>query len=329
MADEIRNTPRNALWGFGADAVNALNRGLRNINSDGYNGAGIANLLGLSDVVDTLDRKSYGAPLTTGRGMTTAVRPEALNALMAAAPVVAKFPKQAAGLAALAMGDTGAAGKAIFAGTWARNADMAAHEKAIGMLDAGVPNRDVHAATGWFKGPDGKLRFEIDDSGARFNTSVRNGENVENDLTHGMGDFNYGQAFGNGALLEHPELGAAYGGQNVAPSTFVRNGSLLGQMRGAFNGSDGSVTMFAPAKAQDARSTLLHEIQHAVQQREGFASGGMPQLSDPNGIEAYKRLAGEAEARAVQSRMNMTPEQRRASFPLDSYDVPLNQLIFR
>jgi hypothetical protein len=43
----------------------------------------------------------------------------------------------------------------------------------------------------------------------------------------------------------------------------------------------------------------------------------------------YKRLAGEAEARAVQKRMNMTPEQRRAKFPYESYDVPINDLIVR
>jgi len=40
-------------------------------------------------------------------------------------------------------------------------------------------------------------------------------------------------------------------------------------------------------------------------------------------------LAGEAEARATQARMNMTPEQRRAMFPEESYDVPINELIIR
>jgi len=44
--------------------------------------------------------------------------------------------------------------------------------------------------------------------------------------------------------------------------------------------------------------------------------------------DLYRRLAGEAESRAVQARKDMTPEQRRATFPLDSYDVPLNELIY-
>jgi len=48
--------------------------------------------------------------------------------------------------------------------------------------------------------------------------------------------------------------------------------------------------------------------------------------SDP--YRAYRNLAGEVEARAVQSRMNMTPEQRLETYPIQSYDVPVNQLIY-
>ena len=46
-------------------------------------------------------------------------------------------------------------------------------------------------------------------------------------------------------------------------------------------------------------------------------------------LDLYNQLAGEAEARAVQERFYMTPEERRAKFPYESYDVPLNQLIIR
>jgi len=41
------------------------------------------------------------------------------------------------------------------------------------------------------------------------------------------------------------------------------------------------------------------------------------------------RMAGEAESRAVQARMNMTPEERLAKFPFESYDVPINELVIR
>lgn len=43
--------------------------------------------------------------------------------------------------------------------------------------------------------------------------------------------------------------------------------------------------------------------------------------------ELYRRLGGEAEARATQNRLKLTPEQRRKTFPEASYDVPIKDLI--
>ena len=43
----------------------------------------------------------------------------------------------------------------------------------------------------------------------------------------------------------------------------------------------------------------------------------------------YERLAGEAESRAVQARMNMTPEQRSQVFPYQSFDIPKERLIVK
>ena len=50
-------------------------------------------------------------------------------------------------------------------------------------------------------------------------------------------------------------------------------------------------------------------------------------LEEKSNYELYERILGEAEARAVEKRMNMTPQERRATFP--SYDVPLNEIIIR
>ena len=71
------------------------------------------------------------------------------------------------------------------------------------------------------------------------------------------------------------------------------------------------------------RSHAAHEVQHEIQRHEGFAKGGNYLDRD------YHRLAGEAEARATQARMNMDMPQRLATFPEDSYDVPMDQLIVR
>ena len=63
---------------------------------------------------------------------------------------------------------------------------------------------------------------------------------------------------------------------------------------------------------------MLHELQHAIQNREGFASGGSPSQFEGlynNPYEAYRRLGGEVEARMVQNRMDLTPQQRRDIYP--------------
>ena len=78
-----------------------------------------------------------------------------------------------------------------------------------------------------------------------------------------------------------------------------------------------------------AKGLMLHELQHAIQKREGFASGGSQAEA---GLDAYMRLAGEAEARAVQQRAWMSPEVRRQRYPLAGdklENIPIDQLIIR
>jgi hypothetical protein len=50
-------------------------------------------------------------------------------------------------------------------------------------------------------------------------------------------------------------------------------------------------------------------------------------LEELGPTELYRRLGGEAEARAVQNRLKFTPEQRRKVFPELSYDVPVDKLL--
>ena len=74
-------------------------------------------------------------------------------------------------------------------------------------------------------------------------------------------------------------------------------------------------------------STIAHEVQHAIQQEEGFAVGGSE--TSEGSFEGYKRLAGETEARNVSSRLNMTPEERRNSLASDTEDVERDDQIVK
>lgn len=58
----------------------------------------LMNLLGVPAVQQTAERIAYGEPLTTGRGMTTQIRPEAIEAAMTVAPAAGLLGKATKGL---------------------------------------------------------------------------------------------------------------------------------------------------------------------------------------------------------------------------------------
>jgi hypothetical protein len=94
--DFLRATPRNSVLGYLADLTASTYAPQRTQQMQG-----IAQFLGVPAVSQTLDRLSYGEPLTTGAGGlggTTRVRPEAIEAAMTVAPMVGRAAKATKGL---------------------------------------------------------------------------------------------------------------------------------------------------------------------------------------------------------------------------------------
>jgi len=285
----------------------------------------------------------------------------------------------------------------MFAGKSAKTADLAKLMKAEELRAAGVPDEKIWGETGWTFGfPDKQPRFEIPDNAAKLKEAAipdsryAVGQALEHDPLYGYGDSAYPQL--RNTPLEY---------QNGAGGQFVAEGN-----QGMRIGVD------------NPKSTTLHELQHAIQQREGFAGGGNPRmfeaayeeakyrlpiverhvqryknaasdeakraieennqiveqannwakqlgewtdmmplkqkvqeyiLDQDSGFkslykeaadlkygaakltphEQYRRLAGEAEARLTQVRMNLTPEQRLAQYPVSQFDVPVENQIVR
>lgn len=149
---------------------------------------------------------------------------------------------------------------ATFAGVNAKTADLAKLATAKELSAKGADNEAVRQATGWFKGMDSKWRFEIDDSASKIGKAAAD-EFIDRDV---MGGKAAGILWHNDLYRAYPELR----GIDVAVSRDPSVG-------GSFGGS--SISAKSPS-AKDARSTLLHELQHAIQQREGFAKGGSPSM---------------------------------------------------
>lgn len=298
--------------------------------------------------------------------------------------------------------------KFSFAGEKAATADKSQLAIAQERLAKGDDPEQIRKETGWHIGVDGKARFEIDDSVAKLKPD---GENARDIVINGIPDGKTVVTVGD--VLEHNNLLKAYPAIKDIEIQFTEEGKTH---KGSL-GNDGEKTYLLVNKdlsRKELKSTMLHELQHAIQEKEGFATGAntnqfkekditdelvkpldrkildlmdsnpefgkllrkknrefirltdkygkdfnwddvserdtdnyfeiLDQLSkfpenlqyidldqDRIGIlnrdnkltpfDQYKRQAGETEARNVQTRANLTAEQRRNTSPKDTQDV--------
>lgn len=211
-----------------------------------------------------------------------------------------------------------------FAGEQAQNAPTDALARAKQMQTAGQDSDTVWQETGWTQGADGKWRFEIDDSQADITL-----QNWRKKTFH-FGDYaarfnqNNGQSPRIADLISHKELFAAYPHLKHVPVYPSRNGSQL------ITHDDGYSELYLDANISDTaelKQTLLHEIQHAIQDKENFARGGSPEEfvdgaeNADEAFEQYQRLAGEVEARNTEARIDYDAAQRRSVPPQHTADT--------
>jgi hypothetical protein len=218
----------------------------------------------------------------------------------------------------------------IFAGPTAKTADHAALAKAQEMKAQGASRADIWRETGWdLEKSDQIPRFEIDDS----TSYVKPGA-----MERSTDDSVQFRSF-----LNHPKFTKAYPEArkwNVESYPDEEHAKWLPRAKAMILNSD--------VDDDTARWVSLHEGQHGVQDIEIFAQGGSGSQFSPRDVAneqkrlmaltpsdeqargfLYHRLAGEVEARNVQSRMNMTAAERRAIPPWETQDVPDDQQIVR
>ena len=276
-----------------------------------------------------------------------------------------------------------------FIGPKSRNWDKVAAELAAKKLDEGADPAEVWREHLIGRMPDNTLFSEISDKDAQAipkdkwswanAEDLRRGERITDPVS---------------SFLSHPELHNAYHGMvdfgdnnrrllmNVSP-----------ERKGGFFGDD----IIGVGMVDDAidKSTAMHELQHAIQDKEGWGQGGdldsaasfyienylSPKLKELNNsinegtklrgnitnedeyaanvlrhkqlvaereklndevsniennqapkLRLYNRLAGEAQARATQDRLDMDMAQRRENYPLAGgklSDIPLEELIYK
>ena len=284
----------------------------------------------------------------------------------------------------------------IFIGKSAKTWNEKQADRALAMEAVGVDPETIWQETGTFRAPDGEWRQEISDLGAKgVYTHLPPSEERLAQM-----------------VLEHPELFEAYPDLAKIQQFGLREPKARGSYEVTHIQTEdgpkvlGEALVVRGPDEEAVASTALHEMQHAIQRREGFQRGSNPaefkdkkipanlrdvvfsrsmremaiakkmrelgypvaegkvlnlnrpdtfkkvekyaesdeqlgrlvaewqQANDklkkyPDKYTQYARTAGEVEARAVEARRKMTPEERRAIFPLKSYDVPPQDVIVR
>uniref|UniRef100_A0A6M3K225 Large polyvalent protein associated domain-containing protein n=1 Tax=viral metagenome TaxID=1070528 RepID=A0A6M3K225_9ZZZZ len=170
----------------------------------------------------------------------------------------------------------------IFAGRKAKTADVKALARTdVGIKAGGMTPVAARQGFGWFKGSEGKWRFEIDDSGIKW----ANGQPLRNQSDWMGRKYNEISESKKTPVLEdliqHDELFNAY------PE--LKNIKLIhktGKVGGSYHSEDKAIVMdfssSTSGRMDKAQIDLLvHEIQHAVQEIEGFERGGSPEQFRP------------------------------------------------
>ena len=179
--------------------------------------------------------------------------------------------------------------KFIIAGENAIGANREKLAKAQVMSKKGIDEGEIWDKTGWYLDKDGKWKFEINPQGGEIKLKTMP-DDFENVLLKD--------------LLKDNELFKAYPHLKEMEVFFdnTPQSTWQGQFaRDFLSGAEYININKAQIKNyDDFKSILYHEIQHAVQSKESFASGG----NLDNGLYHYKNKLGEVEARNVQSRMS-------------------------
>nr|DAG62204.1 MAG TPA: Large polyvalent protein associated domain 23 [Caudoviricetes sp.] len=237
-------------------------------------------------------------------------------------------------------------------GLKAETADKSALEKAMELEKDGTDSEKIRKETGWFKGYDGKWRFEIDNSELKFKTDIEKNraaaielakmkvksaeleEKIVNDtatkaeeneyynLDEKMIEYREGVKLSD--VINHPKLFEAYP-QLKNLDVYYEISSVN---RGVYS-SNGNVIMLNPMHTIDEqKEAIIHEIQHAIQGIENFANGSNLEYwknlgySDEEAMAMYYNTAGEREARDVSARRDYNAEQRKNIRPdIDRKDV--------
>ncbi len=203
------------------------------------------------------------------------------------------------------------------------------------MEQMGKSPQEILRETGWFRNDDGKWRFYIPDNLDGINlkkfrqiTSKKSGTDEHKQTTIDK-------------IYDNPALFAAYPflrdikiTQNDKMDAFGMAGDGLIEINFKYVRKDGK-----PVTDEEHRKTIVHEIQHIIQEHEGFAEGysdedketaakvlkkDISEVTQDDMDDVYRRAAGEREARLAEELAGIESKKAKLPFMERAFNAEIN-----
>ncbi len=254
-----------------------------------------------------------------------------------------------------------------YAGRKSKTANLSKLQKAEELEQNGVDSETIRKETGWFRSYDKKWRYEIDDSKmkllvnsqdvlseakiyremqSRFNElqdkvihdkATEAEEQEYYNLDEAIVQFEHSDARKLSNYISHPELFKSYPQLKDVRVFFDENL----EYRALYNLNTNTITINPSIYVNEGsfRSTVLHEIQHAIQKIEFFSNGSNEKtweryINNENfekkpynqsAEELNHNTAGEIEARDTANRRDLNQLERKNTRP----DIDNPNVVFR
>ena len=182
-----------------------------------------------------------------------------------------------------------------FGGKGAKNLDVGAFAQARELMKDGAQrinpnnpeqfydlNKKVWWETGWYIDPnDNQWRFEIDDSKSKVTLDKL--PLTEKELKESGGDFKLSEVFAHDELYkQYPHLKditVRFYHPSIGKNSTEKKDSVAGYM----NSQEGILAINTKNNTpRQMKKTILHEIQHSIQNYEGFTPGANSDYIDPS-----------------------------------------------
>jgi len=184
----------------------------------------------------------------------------------------------------------------------------------------GINPQEAYAQTGTLIGPEGMLRQEISDKGS-FLKGTGNFKDIVMNRLHALQSENPNiTRMSIGDVMYHPKAFEAYPHLNDVEIRFMPKG-INTKARADLNNN--VIEVHPELSGDDAKSSILHELQHFVQEHEGFARGGNREEFYPELNKTKDDLLNQihyfnSEMSNLAKNEKMTPDQKSA------YDFLMN-----